>query len=376
MKFNVGRKGLYAAVSAAYKIINSRNTLQILDNFRIRVRGGELEVCGSDVDNEVVARMAVSDCTGDVSICVPARRLVDLLKELPDGGLEIEVDESTLEVHLRNEGGEYNMNGLSGSEYPEYKVDDDEVEPVSFTLKGDTIIKGLTYSVIAVGDDDYRPAMKGIFMSVNEEGVMFVATDTHKMVRYVDKRNSIGVSCSCIMPVKPAMVMCNVINEEDEVHMTMSRKWACVRTGSYELKFKFINGRYPDCSRVIPTNCPYRLVVDRTAMYNAIRRINVFVDAGTTLAKFRLTGTSMTIKGEDYSISALAREEIPCTYNGQEMVIGFRAPYVVEFLNTLPTDEVYLDLSDPSRAVVFKPSENTEGTELLMLLMPMNVDKF
>lgn len=376
MRFNVPCKAFYNAASAVSKVINSKNSLTILDNFRISLQGETLTITGADMDNELNARIQVSDAEGDCTFCVQARRLVDLLKELPDSGITFSLNEDTYEVEIRYTGGKYNLTAMNGAEYPVFRTDDDDAEPISFSLKTESLLQGLEYTIFAVGDDDYRPMMKGIFFDIDEDHITYVATDTHKLVRFIDNRVRPGVKGSCILPVKPATVMRNIFAKEESLSFTMTRKSATVESEGFTFRCSFLNGRFPDYNRVIPKQSPFRLVLDRSAALNAIRRVAVFVDPGYGLEKFKITPDQLNIKSDDNNMCTCARENIPCSFNGPEMVIGFSAPFLIEFMNVLRTDEVYIDLADPSRAGVFCPSENTEGTDLVMLLMPMNVDKF
>lgn len=377
MRFNVPSKVLYNAVSAVSKVINAKNSLNILDNFCIRLKGDILTITGADMDNELTARVNVTDAEGEICFCVTARRLVDLLKELPDQGITFKLDEQTFEVEIKYTGGKYNLTAMRGDEYPVFRNDEDaDSQPFTFTINSQYLIKGLEYTTFAVGDDDYRPMMKGVFFDIKEDSIVFVATDTHKLVRYIDNRVAPGATGSCIMPVKPASVMRSLFSKESVLTVTMNRKSATFENDNFTFRCSFLNGRFPDYNRVIPKSAPYRLMIDRTAALNAIRRVAVFVDPGYGLEKFKITPEKLLIKSDDNNMCTCARESVACTYNGPEMVIGFSAPFILEFMSILPTSEVFIDLADPSRAGVFSPSENEEGTDLVMLLMPMNVDKF
>lgn len=376
MKFNVPCKAFYSAVSAASKVINQKNALAILDNFLLVVEGDTLTVTGADIENSLTARVALADHEGEGRFCVPARRLVDLLKELPDQGISVRVDEETLGIEIEYTGGKYNLTAISGQEYPKIDTEKEGGEPVEFEINSSCLLKGLEYTVFAVGDDDYRPMLKGVFLDIKPESMSFVATDTHKLVRYIDNRVKSGVAANCILPVKPAQILRSVFGKDATLKVTMTDKNATFESDSFMLNCSFLNGRFPDYNRVIPTASPFRLTTDRLAMLNAVRRVGVFVDPGYGLEKFRITPEQVFIKSDDSSYGTCARETVPCSFNGPEMVIGFSAPFLIEFMSTLPTEEIYIDLADPSRAGVFCPSENEEGTDLVMLLMPMNVDKF
>lgn len=376
MKFNVPCKAFYSAVSAVSKVINPKNSLAILDNFLLELDGNSLTVTGADVDNSLTARLEVTEAEGSCRFCVTARRLVELLKELPDQGLTVNVNEESYEVEIEYTGGKYNLTAIRGEEYPSYRSAEDDGEPKSFNVNSSVLLKGLDYTTFAVGDDDYRPMMKGVLLDIKENCIVFVATDTHKLVRYIDRRVAPGAEIACILPVKPASIIRSVFAKDTELHMVITKKNAILESEAFTFKCTFLNGRFPDYNRVIPAESPFRLIVDRVAMLNAVRRVGVFVDPGFGLEKFKITPDKLLIKSDDTNMCTCARETVPCSFNGPETVIGFSAPFITEFMAILPTEEVFVDLSDPSRAGVFKPSENDTDTELVMLLMPMNVDKF
>ena len=376
MRFNVSSKAFYAAVSAVNRVINSKNSLNILDNFRIELKGDTLTVTGADMDNELTARLQVAEPEGELCFCISARRLVELLKELPDQGITVTVNNETLEVEIVYSGGKYDLTALSGMEYPVFRMDDDDSEPHTFAVKASSLNRGLKYTEFAVGDDDYRPMMKGVCFDVDEEKLTFAATDTHKLVRFIDNDVKPGFKGTFIVPIKPVKIMHSVFDKADEVKLTFTRKAATIESDAFTFRCSLLNGRFPDYNRVIPVELPYTVEIDRVSALNAIRRVAVFVDPGYGLEKFKLTADRLYIKSDDTNLMTCARENVPCTYNGPEMVIGFSAPFLIEFMNLIPTDEVFIGLSDPSRAGVFRPSENEDNTDLVMILMPMNVTSF
>ena len=376
MRFNISSKAFYAAVAAVNRVINAKNSLNILDNFRIALAGDTLTITGADMDNELTARLQVTEAEGELCFCISARRLVELLKELPDQGISFSVNDETLEVEITYSGGKYDLTALSGAEFPVFTTDADDAEPHSFAIKASSLIRGIKYTEFAVGDDDYRPMMKGVCFDMDEEKLTFAATDTHKLVRFIDNEVKPGFKATCIVPIKPVKVIHSVFDKTDEVNVTLTRKSATFESAAFTFRCSLLNGRFPDYNRVIPSDLPYSIVIDRSSALNAIRRVAVFVDPGYGLEKFKITSDRLYIKSDDTNLMTCARENVPCSYNGPEMVIGFSAPFLIEFMTLIPTDEVHISLSDPSRAGVFRPSENEEGTDLVMILMPMNVTSF
>ena len=376
MKFNVSSKALYSATSAVSKVINSKNAMTILNNFLFTLTDQTLTVTASDLENTLTASIEVNNTDNDGSFCVDARRVVDLLKELPDMGITFEIDDETLAIEIQYPGGTFNFVGLNGNEYPRNREDNPEGLHAEFDIPAEMILKGIDNSIFAVGTDDLRPQMMGILWDIKEDGITFVATDTRKLVRYHNTMAAPGKECSFIMPVKPATILKNIIAKEETVHAVIEPKRATITAGQFTFNCRFIKGNFPDYNRVIPTTSPYVLTIDRISLLNAVKRVGVFVDPSHGLIKFKITPEEIIMKAQDNNFCTSARETLPCDFTGDMMVIGFSAPYLIEIINTLSTSNIVIKLIDPSRPGVFVPDENPADSDLLMLLMPMTVQEF
>jgi len=375
MKFNVPSKTLYSYVSAVSKVINSKNALVILNNFLFELEGDTLTITASDLENTLTAHVPVTEAEGSGKFCVDARRVVDLLKSMPDIGITFEIDDNSLAIEITYSNGNYSFVGINGNEYPQ-RQEEEETEKISFTCPGEQILRGIDNTLFAVGNDDLRPQMMGILWDIKSDGITFVATDTRKMVKYRNSMSQPGEEGSCILPLKPATVIRNVFAKDSEIKVTIDAKSAMFETPSYTFSCSLLKGTFPDYNRVIPVNNPFVLTVDRQSFLAAVRRVGVFVDPGHGLVKFRISPDKVTLKATDKNYCTQAIESVPCEFTGSDMVIGFSAPYLMEIFGTLTTNDVVIKLSDPSRPGVFLPSENAADSELLMLLMPMNVSDF
>jgi len=376
MKFNVSSKTLYSYVSAVSKVINSKNALTILNNFLFELSDNTLTITASDLENTLVAHLEVMDAEGEGKFCVDARRMVDLLKEMPDQGISFDINDDNLAVEIVYPSGNYSFIAINGNEYPSNESVDESTDIIEFTCPTEQIIKGIDNTLFAVGNDDLRPQMIGILWDIKPDAITFVATDTRKLVKYRNAMSAPGVEGSCILPIKPATVIKNVFAKEDEVKVTLEPKSATFESPSYKFNCRFIKGSFPDYNRVIPVKNPYVITVDRQSFLNAVRRVGVFVDQGHGLVKFKIEKDRLTMKATDNNFCTSARDVVPCDFTGTEMIIGFSAPYLIEIFNTISTTDILIKLSDPSRPGVFVPSENSENSELLMLLMPMTVSDF
>lgn len=377
MKFNVQSKILYSQASAVSKVINSKNPMPILNNFLLELSGNVLTITASDIENTLSARVPVLEAEGEGRFCVDARRLTDLLKSMPDIGITFDINDETLAIQVTyNAGaGTFDFVGIVGDEYPTPQIRPDE-GATSFSVPSNQILSGIENTIFAVGNDTLRPQMMGIYWDVKDDGITFVATDTRKLVRYRNATTEPGVTCAFIMPTKPAQVIKNVMPRDVEVKVSADSKRALFETEELSFSCQLLKGAYPDYNRVVPHNNPYTLTVDTASFLAALRRVSVFGDQGQNQVKLRITTSEVTVKAVDNNYCTSAVESVPCDFNKDEMIIGFSAPYVMEIFSTIPTSEVVVSLSDPSRPGVFCPSEQGEGTDLLMILMPMNVTEF
>lgn len=378
MKFNVQSKALYGHASAVSKVINSKNPMPILNNFLLELQGNMLSITASDIENTLTARVPVLEAEGEGRFCVDARRLTDLLKSMPDIGITFEINDSNLEIQVTyNEGaGKFDFVGIPGDEYPTPQMKPEDDSSVAFTVMSNQILSGIDNTLFAVGNDTLRPQMMGIFWDVKDDGITFVATDTRKLVRYRNMITAPGVTTSFIMPTKPAQVIKTVLPRDIEVMVTTDGKRALVEGDNIIFSCQLLKGQFPDYERVVPKNNPFTMTVDTQSFLAALRRVSVFGDQGQNQVKMLITPTELTFKTVDNNYCTKAVEKVACDFNKEEMIIGFSAPYVMEIFSTITTSETIVTLSDPSRPGVFCPSEQGEGTDLLMILMPMNVTDF
>lgn len=383
MKFTVASRALYSTLSGVSKTINSKNTLTVLDNFLLEVDAGkeQLTVTASDTENTLVARLGISNVDESGRFLANAKRLCDIGKELPAVDVEISVDLDSLAMQIDFPGGKFDLVALDADQYPvssdplkEIAAGDES--PVELPLPAGMIVSGIENTLFAVATDQIRPQLLGILWDIKKDGIIFVATDTRKLVKYANKTAAPGIERRLILPVKPSVLLKQLLAKEEEVKVVLTEKSATFTTERITLSCRLIKGNFPPYERVIPENNPYVATFDRESILTAVRRVSVCADPAHGLMKFRFSHGLLEIKVDDTSHSTFAVEEIPCDYNGRDLVIGFSAGYLIEIFNTLSTENILMKIADPSRPGVFVPEENPENTELVIILMPMTVQEF
>ena len=369
MKFNIQSKLLLNHLTAVSKVVNSKNKLTILDNFLFCLKDGHIIVTGSDQETTLTTKVAVEDAEGEGKFAINVKVLLDLIRQLPDSPLLFEIDDENLEINIKYHNGRYNFIGVNGNEFPQRaKLDD---SPKQFKLPADKVVNGIQQTLFAAGDDDMRPVMMGVFWDIKPEEIVFVASDTHKLVRFIEKGLNTGLEQSFILPTKPAAILSNILDGvEEDVRITLDSKSATFETSEYSLTCRFVNGRYPNYNSVIPNENKFNITIDRVLMLNALRRVSVFSSSGG-LVKLDIKANEVFMSTQDIDYSTSAEESIQCDYDGEEMSIGFNDENIIDVLNNIESDTIKIELMDASRAGIFLPIEQKENEELLILLMPM-----
>lgn len=370
MNFIVSSTALLSHLQSIGRVINSKSSLPILENFLLKVQGNTLSLTASDLETTLVTSLEVENASGDICLAVNAKLLMDSLKEFAEQPLQFDIDEGNLAVVVKTANGNYNFIGLRGDEYPELPVLGDDAQ--TLTMPVEVLANGVSKAVFATADDDLRPTMTGIFFDIKPEDVTFVATDAHKLVRLKNMAVKSGVDASFILPKKPAGLLKAVIAKEvGDVEISFDQKNIAFRLPTYTMVCRQIEGRFPNYNGVIPQNNPYRLIIDRVSLMNAAKRVFAFSNQGTGLIKLAISNNQLVVSAQDIDFSTSAEETLVCQYDGNEITIGFKAPFLIDILNNINSSDIIMALADPSRAGVILPFENEADEDLLMLLMPM-----
>lgn len=370
MRFVVSSTALLSHLQAISKVINSKNTLPILDCFLLELEGSTLSLTAADSETRLVTSLEVNEADGNGKFAVNAKNLLDPLKELPDQPLTFEINSDNLETFIFFHNGKYNFIGQNGEDYPQPKQLKETA--VSLTIEPQVLFSGINRTLFASADDELRPVMNGVYFDISTEDLTFVASDGHKLVRCKTLSAKGAERASFILPKKPANLLRAILPKESEtVEIKFDENNAYIKMSSYTMTCRFIEGRYPNYNSVIPQNNPNKVILDRLSFLNALKRVSVFSNQASNLIRLQLSDKNIIVSAQDIDFSTAAEETIPCDYTGTLMSIGFKSSFLIDILNNIPSSDISLELSDPSRAGLIIPAENEENEDLLMLLMPM-----
>lgn len=370
MKFVVSSTALLSHLQAISKVINSKNTLPILDCFLLELDGSKLTLTAADSETRLVTSLEVNEAEGSGKFAVNAKNLLDPLKELPEQPLTFEINNDNLETFIYFHNGKYNFIGQSGDDYPQPK--ELKESAVSLTIEPQVLFSGINRTLFASADDELRPVMNGIYFDITADDLTFVASDGHKLVRCKTLAAKGEERASFILPKKPANLLKAILPKEAEVvEIKFDENNAYIKMSSYTMTCRFIEGRYPNYNSVIPQNNSNKVILDRMSFLNALKRVSVFSNQASNLIRLQLTDNNIVVSAQDIDFSTAAEETMSCEYTGSTMNIGFKSSFLIEILNNIPSSDISLELSDPSRAGLIIPAENEENEDLLTLLMPM-----
>ena len=371
MRFTLSSSALSTKLGILSKVINTKNSLSILDSYLFEIRGGQLIITASDNANMMKYYVALSDYEGEGAFCIPNRIIQAAVKELPEQPLTFEVSSPDNSVKVIYQNGSYRVAGQSADDYPNLQPIENDVTEIS--IPASTLASNIQRTMFATANDELRMVMNGLYFDLREDSLNIVASDGHKMVRNMIFSCKSTNPSSFILPKKPAGLLRSVLdlNDETEITIRFNNNNAEIKFPDGILSCRLIEGRYPNYSSVIPTDNPNVVSIDRKGMMSALRRVLPFASESTQLVKLRLSPNNLELSSEDLDFATAAHEDLVCDYNGAQMSIGFKGSAVFDILNNLSSDNVTIELGDPSRAGVIRPAEQPDNEDILMLIMPM-----
>jgi DNA polymerase-3 subunit beta len=371
MRFTVSSSALSSKLNMLAKVIGSKNSLPILDCFLFQVANGEMSITASDSDNVIKSTLALTDHDGEGEFCVPNRVILDALKELPEQPLHFDVDAAgeAVAIKIVYQNGLYNFTGQSAEEYPRTQSMNDACTTVS--LPTEMLINNISRSLFATANDELRPVMNGIYFDLTADALAIVASDGHKLVRSKNFTIKSESPSAFNLPKKPASLLKNILSKDgDDAIIKFDDRSAEIQFTDGVMRCRLIDGRYPNYNSVIPNN-PNEVTVDRRGLQSALRRVLPFASESSQLIRFHIESGRFEVSSEDIDFSTSAKEQLSCEYNGSPISIGFKGSSLMEILSNLTSDNIIIQLADPSRAGIIVPAEQPENEDVLMLIMPM-----
>jgi DNA polymerase III subunit beta len=374
MKFIVSSSLLLKNLQAIQGVISASNTLPILDDFLFEMKDNTLAITSSDLETTMNVTVVLDKAGEPGSVAIPAKILVDTLKTFADIPVSFSINDDTLMVEISAGEGKFRMSGHKSEEYPRTPVAENTT---NLELNSSVLSYAITKTIFATGNDELRQVLSGLFCELSPDDITFVATDAHKLVRYRRTDVKSTESVSFILPKKPLNLLKNILSlQEVPVKIEYNRTNAFFSFANFNLICRLIDGKYPNYDAVIPTDNPNKLTIDRSLLANTIRRMAIFANQSTHQVRFKISGKELVISAEDVDFANEGKERLTCSYEGDDMEIGFNSRFLLEMINNVDTDEVCFEMSAPNRAGLILPVNNENKEEdILMLVMPVMLNK-
>lgn len=374
MKFIVSSTDLLQGLLSVSRVIASKSSLPILDNFLFLLEGNSLTVTASDSETTLKTIITIDDVAEGGEIAIPAKLLTDTLKELPAQPIEFASDAERSIVNISWMSGSAQIPYMSAEDYPQLPMLSDSVK---LTFDASVLTDGINSTIYATAEEELRPVMNGIYFDITPESTTLVASNAHKLVCYTRKDVKGSKNASFILPKKPANILKNNLAKlaDESVEITFDKTNAMFKFENSLLVCRLVEGTYPAYKSVIPKNNTNIISIARNELLNASKRVAVCSNQATGQIIFKLSQNRIEITAQDLDFSMSAQETLTCEYEGTPMEIGFKSTFLIEILSNFPYDTICIKLADPNRAALIQPAVQSEPEEeICALLMPMRIN--
>ncbi len=369
MKFTVLSSELQKALTKIIGVVPAKSSMPILENILFELEGKNLTLSATDLELYSSVTLEVSGSENG-SITVPAKRLADTMRALPDTSLVFHADPESNKITMITETGEYNITGVPGEEFPKYpEISESKIMNIDSGILKNAIHK----TMFAVSKDELRPSLMGVLFRFKGDILTAVSTDGHRLVKYEKQSLSSPVETDVIIPAK-ALAALLKLTEDGDIAIAMNESYIRFTSGSSVLASRIIDETYPNYESVIPQDNNFNMVISREQLQQALRRVSLYANTTTHQIRFTLRENNLTVSAEDIDQGSQAKENIPCSYTSEDLDIGFNATYVNDVLSHIDSDNVRFRFSSPTKAGIIEPEEQSDNESLLMLTMPLRLN--
>jgi DNA polymerase-3 subunit beta len=373
MKFIVNSNYLLKQLSNINGVITTNPVVPILENFLFEIDKANLTVTASDLQTSMITVINV-ESKEKGNIAVPARILLDTLKNLPDQPVTFSIDESTYSIEISSDNGRYKLSGENATDFPKVPAVSHDF---SANISSEVLGRAINNTIFATSSDELRPAMTGVYVNLGDKNTTFVATDGHRLVRYrrTDVKSENGNAI--IIPRKALnLLKATLPTENSDVSIDFNMSNAFFKFGNIKMICRLIDERFPDFENVIPSTSTIKMTINRVDFLGSLKRIAIYANKTTHQVRLKITGSELQVSAEDLDFSNEANERLSCEHEGEDIEIGFNAKFIIEMLSNINTEQIKLNMSAPNKAGVILPADKDKNEDMLMLVMPVMLNQY
>lgn len=373
MKFIVSSSSLLKHLSSINGVVTTNPVVPILENFLFEIKDSKLTITASDLQTSMITEIEV-EAKEDGNIAVPAKILIETLKNLPEQPVTFSIDKETYSVEISSDNGRYKLAGENATDFPKIPV---VTNATTVDMSTDVLSNAINNTIFATSNDELRPAMTGVYVNLSDTNVTFVATDGHRLIRYRRVDIASAEAASIIIPRKALnLLKATLPSENVPISVDFNSSNAYFKFNNIRMICRLIDERFPDYENVIPQDNNNDMKIDRLEFLSSLRRIAIYANKTTHQVRLKLIGSELQISAEDLDFSNEANERLSCEHDGEDIEIGFNAKFLVEMLNNISAREITLKFSAPNRAGLILPSDMKENEDILMLVMPVMLSNY
>ena len=370
MNFIVSYSYLLKNLNAISGVITSNPVVPILENVLFEIEGGNLLITASDLQTSVMVELQV-ESKEDGSVAIPAKILIETLKNLPEQPVTFSIDDQNYNIEINSDNGRYKLAGENSADFPKVPSISDGY---SSEINSDVLNSAISNTIFSTSTDELRPAMTGVFFKLASAGCTFVSTDGHRLVKYI--RTDIKgdeVDHDMILPRKSLNLLKSILpsDSSSEIKLEFNASNAYFSFENIKMVCRLIDERYPDYDNVIPSDNSNNVTISKPEILGSLKRISIYANKTTNQVRFKISGSEILISAEDLDFSNEANERISCDHDGDDIEIGFNAKFLIEMLSNIESDKVILKLSEPNRAGLLIPEDINDNEDITMLVMPV-----
>ena len=370
MNFIVSSSYLLKNLNSISGVITSNPVVPILENVLFEIEGGNLLITASDLQTSVMVELQV-ESKEDGSVAIPAKILIETLKNLPEQPVTFSIDDQNYNIEINSDNGRYKLAGENSADFPKVPGVNDGY---SSDINSEILNSAISNTIFSTSTDELRPAMTGVFFKLSSTGCTFVSTDGHRLVKYI--RTDIKgdeVDHDMILPRKSLNLLKSILptDKSSDIKLDFNASNAYFSFENIKMVCRLIDERYPDYDNVIPSDNSNTVTITKSELLGSLKRISIYANKTTNQVRFKITGSEILISAEDLDFSNEANERISCEHDGDDIEIGFNAKFLIEMLTNIESEKVILKLSEPNRAGLLIPEDINDNEDITMLVMPV-----
>ena len=362
MKIKVEKQDLLSAIQTVHNVISSKATLPILSNILVEVQDGKMRMNATDLDIGISCELDV-ETIEEGGITIPAKRFSDIVKELPNGPVTVHAKKNN-QIDITEGSCRFKLNGLSKDEFPkfpEFKNKD------AFVISQEVLKDMFRLTSFAVSHEESRYVLNGILLEIQDDNIRIVATDGRRLAKIEKKLSENSKKdLSVIIPIKAVQEITRNLKDEGDVSFIIGTNQVIFNIDGVLIATRIIEGEFPNYNQVIPKPVQKRITTNTQELLSSIRRANLLATPDFQAVKFEVFSDKLVVSKTTPDVGE-SREEIPITYNGDELVVGFNPQFLIDFLKNIEEQEVNIELLGVDKPAVIRLKE------YLYLALPMRI---